>query len=120
MAIKAKDMTEEQARATINMILEKSNLALSIHWLVIGILVGVCGNIVTSGLFELIKLFIPIYWPWVFAGVSVVALIPLIYYSLEWRKSYKELTLMLDKKIEEFGPWEDLLKTAYGRSDVEP
>jgi len=63
--------------------------SLSIKWFVLGIVVGLCGNIFSSFIIDLIKVYFPVVWLSVESLLGIGALIPLFFYSYHWFKALR-------------------------------
>ena len=114
--MKVEDFTEEQARAAVDFILSLMDRVVSTRWFVVGVLVGVCGNIVSSGLIELIKLWVPNNWPWIVLGLSAIAFVLLFRFILPWYKIYKELESSYYQTLDKYRPLDVLTRKAFPKS----
>ena len=88
---------------TTKSFVEILQLSLSIYWFVIGILVGVCGNLATSGILELLKIHYPESWPTMIFVVSIVAGSPVLYFTYKWFSIFREIQSYLRRQAKELG-----------------
>lgn len=83
-------MSDDALREILEWTKGYAEYGLSIEWFLLGILVGLCGNIFSSFLFDVIKTYVPKYWVQIEGLLGIGSFIVLVYFSYRWLKIYNK------------------------------